>query len=212
MSFVKPLTLKWYRNSSKDTLLKFINLSIKILDKSINKSIKINFSLSQSVMVVASCSSHLSSLQAQIRISCLQSQTNFRLQKSLGTSQQAASTTKSLQRLLVFHFKLPCSIGWFPKWSSNPGRKLERWESITKEGLVSASESYSLWLALVSLSVVVPLAGWAERAGPSGGDSLDVVCRVKANLTTAQLSFTPALLVLLPQLQQLLTCTDRNHN
>lgn len=41
--------------------------------------------------------------------------------------------------------------------------------------------------------------------GTSGCDDLDVVGGVEADLAAAQLSFTPALLVLLTQLQQLLT-------
>lgn len=43
--------------------------------------------------------------------------------------------------------------------------------------------------------------GWAA----SGSDHLDIVGRVESNLTAAQLSFTPALLVLVTELQQLLT-------
>ena len=51
--------------------------------------------------------------------------------------------------------------------------------------------------------------GWMTReGGPSGGDGLDVVGRVEANLAVAQLSFTPALLVLLAHLQQLLACRE----
>lgn len=44
-----------------------------------------------------------------------------------------------------------------------------------------------------------------EGAGPSGGDDLDVVSGVQADPAVAQLSFAPALLVLLSQLQQLFT-------
>lgn len=50
---------------------------------------------------------------------------------------------------------------------------------------------------------------WSGRGGPSGGDHLDVVGRVEAHLAAAQLSFAPALLVLLAQLQQLLACRGR---
>lgn len=47
--------------------------------------------------------------------------------------------------------------------------------------------------------------GWVTReGGPSGSDELDVVGGVEADLAAAQLSFTPALFVLLSQLQQLL--------
>lgn len=47
--------------------------------------------------------------------------------------------------------------------------------------------------------------GWVIRGGgPSGSNQLDVVGGVEADLAAAQLSFTPALLVLLSQLQQLL--------
>lgn len=48
--------------------------------------------------------------------------------------------------------------------------------------------------------------GWAA----SGSDHLDIVGRVESNLTAAQLSFTPALLVLVTELQQLLTWNKHN--
>lgn len=48
--------------------------------------------------------------------------------------------------------------------------------------------------------------GWVIReGGPSGSNQLEVVGGVEADLAAAQLSFTPALFVLLSQLQQLLT-------
>lgn len=53
--------------------------------------------------------------------------------------------------------------------------------------------------------------GWVIReGGPSGSDHLDVVGGVEADLAAAQLSFTPALLVLLPQLQQLLAWKEHD--
>lgn len=48
-----------------------------------------------------------------------------------------------------------------------------------------------------------------EEGAPSGGNGLDVVGGVEADLAAAQLSFTPALLVLLTQLQQLLAWKER---
>lgn len=53
--------------------------------------------------------------------------------------------------------------------------------------------------------------GWATKGGrPSGGSDLDVVGGVEAHLAAAQLSFTPALLVLLPHPQQLLAWRKDN--
>lgn len=53
--------------------------------------------------------------------------------------------------------------------------------------------------------------GWVSgEGGASGGRGLDVVGGVEADLAAAQLSFTPALLVLLSQLQQLLAWKEHD--
>lgn len=53
--------------------------------------------------------------------------------------------------------------------------------------------------------------GWVTgRGGPSGRDHLDVVGGVEAHLAAEQPPFTPALLVLLSQLQQLLAWKEHD--
>lgn len=81
---------------------------------------------------------------------------------------------------------------------------------VPSEDLLRSALTGSDWLGSASSLAGghQDVIGGGDILETSGRDELDVVGRIKAGLPVSQPSSTPALLVLLPQLQQLLTCTQ----
>lgn len=105
--------------------------------------------------------------------------------------------TKTDKKVAQKHFKKK------KKSPSALSFKVEKWRKhLFSNDVIAFGPGFS--------TAAVPLAGGQGGGGASRGHQLDVVGRVEAHLAAAQLPFTPALLVLLAELQQLLACKERH--